>query len=373
VVLVVEQLRRPVPGGIGTYATGILQGLASMDAPAVPPVVLAASRPTTSPDPLEGWGLPLRTSRLASRELTLLWDLGLSGPGRAGEIVHAVSLQAPPRPRAGSTAAESTGSLVVTVHDLAWRRFPETATSRGRRWHEAALHRALRRADAFVVPSALTAEDLSEAGAGARPVVRIPHGCDHLSAPDGEGASILLDRIGVDRPFFLSVGTLEPRKNLERLVEAYARARGQLAETVSLLVVGPRGWGEQPGRSHVPGVHWVGAVPAGVLADLYGRALAFAYVPLVEGFGLPPLEAMRIGAPTVVSTTVPSVDPDPGGPEVSLRVDPLDVDGIADALVRSATDDVLRAELREQGAAYAAARTWAGAAAAHVALWASLP
>ncbi|HVT41713.1 MAG TPA: glycosyltransferase, partial [Acidimicrobiales bacterium] len=224
------------------------------------------------------------------------------------------------------------------------------------------------------VPSRLVAADLASDGIGAERVRVVVSGADHLPPPDPAGAGALLARLGVPAEFVLSVGTLEPRKNLDRLVTAYARIRHELPEPWPLVVVGPAGWGPGPATPAPPeGVVLAGAVDAAVLAALYTRARAFAFVPLTEGYGLPPLEAMRVGIPAVVSRGVPSVD-DLGapGPAPARLVDPLDVDDIAAGLVAVLTDDAVRADLATRGAAHARPRTWRDAARVHVDLWREL-
>ncbi len=369
VVVAVEQLRRRVPGGIGRYAHGLLDGLRALGGP---PVELLASRHTGGAvDPLSGFGFPVRASALPAPVLTAAWDLGLA-PQRAAHLVHAVSLAAPPvRPR----HSRGGPALVVTVHDLAWRSHPDATTPRGRRWHEAALGRALERADAFVAPSPPVAEALAEAGAEPSRVRVIPHGADHLPAPDDGGAASLLRRLGVADGYLLAAATLEPRKNLGRLVGAFSRARPSLAGPWPLVVVGPHGWGDA-GVDRAEGVVLAGAVDDGVLAGLYRGARAFAYVPLTEGFGLPPLEAMVCGVPVVSSVTVPSTAPAPGVPAdgagpgpAALLVDPATVDDIAAGLVRASGDDTLRTVLVARGEALVAPLTWKASAAAHVAWW----
>lgn len=354
VTLVVEQLRRPVTGGIGTYTRGLIGGLAALGDDA-PPVVLRASRSPVHPDPLADFGLPLDVSRLPGRALVAAWQAGCF-PVRRGALTHAVSLAAPP----------SRPPLVVTVHDLAFRALPATFPARGRRWHEAALARALRHAAAFVVPADPVADALVEAGAP-RSVVRvIPEGADHLPAPDLASADALLAQIAVTGPFLLAVGTLEPRKNLARLVRAYARARPALEEPWPLVVAGPTGWGpSSAGLAGATGVVLAGQVDDRVLAGLYARARVLCYVPLLEGFGLPVAEAMHAGLP-VVASAVPSAG------DAALVVDPADEESIAQGLVRAAQDETVRARLVAAGRARAAAHTWRACAAAHVALWAEV-
>jgi len=374
VLLVVQQLRRPVPGGIGTSVRGLVDGLRTLG---VAGVTAYAGRSGGAADPLSGLGLPVRLSALSVRLLTPAWDLGLIDVPGGYDVVHSPSLETPPARRS---------ALAVTINDLAWQQAPDTFPPRGRRWHEASLRRALRRADAVVVPSAATAGAVRDAGAPSDALHVIPLGSDHLPPPDDGGARALLDRLGVGSAFILSVGTLEPRKNLGRLLVAFDRARQDVADLPPLVVVGPRGWtGSDPHRHRgdgsagavsarpvsVPsGVHFAGEVPTAVLSGLYRRATMLAFVPLVEGFGLPPLEAMAAGTP-VLCSPVPSVG-EAESPQLAFVVDPFDVDAIADGLVRLTEDTGLRARLSAAGAAHAAAHTWARTAERYLEVWAGL-
>lgn len=344
-----------VPGGIGTYVRGLVQGLHAMGAEA-PELTLWASRGPTGAgsDPVAELHRS-RRSPLPHRLLVWAWDRGLAGPPAGDGVVHATSLAVPP---AGERP------MSVMVHDLAWRHHPEAFPARGRRWHEAALARTVARSRALVVPSASVADDLVAAGAPAERVEVVEEGCDHLAPPEHSDAQALLKRLGVDGPFLLTVSTLEPRKNLARLVAAYAAARRRLPEPWPLVVVGPTGWGAEVAPAG-PGVVAAGPVSPGVLSALYDRARAMAYVPLHEGFGLPPLEAMSVGTP-VVASPVPST----GG--AAREVDPTDVGAVAAALVEVLTDDRLRAELVAAGARRAAGLTWTAAARGHVELWGTL-
>ncbi len=399
-LVVVEQLRRAVPGGIGRYASGLLGGLAALDdvdgtvdvgAPdaaadhdRVAVSLLASRWSGAGPDPLARWGMPVVTSRLPGPVLTRAWDRGLRRAPSGFDVVHAVSTAAPPvrwgrAPSAGAVGGDRTDghpALVVTVHDLAWRLHPEATTRRGRRWHEAALQRALRRADALLVPSVAAAADLEAAGARPGTVAVLHWGTDHLPPPDRAGAVALLRRLGVTDGYLLTASTREPRKNLHRLVAGYARARPSLPEPWPLVLVGPEGWGDAGFDASVgkglDGVVTTGLVTDEILSALYEGARAFVYVPLAEGYGLPPLEAMTFGVPVVASTGVPSAAAVDGADPPALRVDPMDVDAIAAALVAAAGDDRLRAELSVRGRAHVAGRTWREAAQWHADLWRSL-
>ena len=196
----------------------------------------------------------------------------------------------------------------MTVHDVAWRRHPEATTRRGARWHEAALRRASRSGAALVVPSRLVAADLGGDGHRRGPGHGGAERRRSSAAPDADATDVLLRQLGVSGEFLLTVSTLEPRKNVDRLVQAFAPVRDSLPGPWPLVIVGPTGWGpEPPAPRAADHVVFTGPVPDVVLSELYRRARAFAYVPLTEGYGLPPLEAMRAGIPTVVSDEVPSV------------------------------------------------------------------
>jgi glycosyltransferase involved in cell wall biosynthesis len=179
-----------------------------------------------------------------------------------------------------------------------------------------------------------------EAGAPADSVHVIPMGSDHLPPPDEAAASRLLSTMGVDGPFLLSVGTLEPRKNLPRLVDAYERVRSSLPEPWPLVLVGPSGWGARV--KPATGVVLTGMVTPPELSALYAMARLLAYVPLEEGFGLPPVEAMALGTPVVAS-------PLPSTAGAAFEVDPLDTDSIAGGLLTVATDEQQRDRLRHLG------------------------
>jgi len=367
VLVVAQQLRRRVPGGIGTYARALLHGLAALSEDdggrpgtpdgAAPAVSVYASRAPSggAGDPLARLGYPVVASRLPGPLLTRAWDRGLVRAPAGFDVVHSVSLAAPPARGVPE---------VVTVHDVAWRHRPDAYDRRGRRWHEAAFTRALGRAAHLVVPSEPVARDVTAAGADAGAVSVIAPGSDHLPPPDDAAAGALLASKGVTGPFVLSVGTIEPRKNLPRLFAAYQSARRSMAEPLPLVVVGPVGWGPDVGTGE--GVVFAGRVGDATLAALYRRARLLAYVPLEEGYGLPPLEAMYLGTP-VVSSAVP------GAGTASLTVEPTDVEQMARAIVEVASDHALRARLVAAGRAHAAGLTWAATARAHARLWASLP
>ena len=230
VAIVAEQLRRRVPGGIGTYVTCLVRGLAGLPRP--PRLSLIAGRDRVGPSLGEkiGAGLQIAASgpQLPTEVVTRLWDHGLlsaGATGRRADVVHATSMAAPPlrgpltkRSGVGGSLRGREPLFTAMVHDLAWRRSPESFPARGRRWHEAALQRMAARASAVVVPSAQVADDLTLSAAGwdRSQIVVIPEGADRLPPPDEVAASQALRRLGVAGDFLLTVSTLEPRKNLAR-------------------------------------------------------------------------------------------------------------------------------------------------------------
>ena len=224
--------------------------------------------------------------------------------------------------------------------------------------YRTALRRAVRTADAIITPSRHTAEDLirrTRLTADRVHVVPLAASLPNLEGDPEEA----LGRLKVRRPYILSVGTLEPRKNLVRLVRAFRRlaARGAPHQ---LVLAGPLGW--QPQRllrevaEGAPGeVVLVGQVLPAELDALYRAADAFVYPSLYEGFGIPVLEAMSRALPCVVSTS--SSLPEVAG-EAALPVDPLSEAGLADAIERVTTDADLAGRLRSAGPARAARFSW---------------
>ncbi len=262
---------------------------------------------------------------------------------------------------------------VVTIHDLGYRAFPGAHPWRSRQYLEASTRWSAGVARRVIVPSEATARDLHAAyGTSRARIAVIPHG--HGSRfrplPEAEVAAGLA-RLGIAPPYILAVGTLQPRKNLARTLAAFERlvARGLPHH---LVLVGRRGWLadplfaalEAPGSPARGRVHLTGYLTDDDLPIVYNGAAALAFPSLYEGFGLPALEALACGLPTLTSdtTSLPEVVGD-----AALTVDPLDTDAITDGLERLLTDSGLRTELRARGLERAQGFSWARAAAATLA------
>jgi glycosyltransferase involved in cell wall biosynthesis len=353
--IVAEQLRQPVPGGIGTYTTGLLRGLRDLGAEDVAVEVIASK--VGGPDPLADFGFPITTTTLSHRLQMLAWDRGIGARVASDlDVLHRTSLAGPSidqeRPRAS-----------IMIHDLSWRHYPELTTPRGVRWHEAALRRAVDSSASLIVPSAVIRGDLLDTGVAPDRVTVIGEGADHLPPADHAATDALLERCGIAGPFWLTVSTLEPRKNLERLIEAHGLSSSRGRPPWPLVVVGQEGWG--PTLHPRDGTHLVGRCEGSLLAGLYERCGAFVYVPIHEGFGLPPLEAMDHGAPVVASLRVPSMI---GAPVVAV-CDATDVTGIRVALSEVMDNDEGRVKADAAGRAFAARHRWRDVAAEHLSLW----
>jgi glycosyltransferase involved in cell wall biosynthesis len=240
--------------------------------------------------------------------------------------------------------------LVVTVHDLAVLRHPETFNRWTRTYSRRALPRVARAATRLIAVSEFTKRELLELLDVPEEKVRvIPNAVGEPFTAEGEAA---------EGDYVLAVSTLEPRKNLSRLVEGHERAR---LNGLPLLVAGAAGWGDV--RVDGSGVRWLGEVGDEELARLYRGARCVAYVSLYEGFGLPVLEAMACGTPVVAARTA-ALEEVAG--DAAVLVDPLDPDAIAAGL-NEAIDR--REDLRERGLERARAFDWSDVARETVAVY----
>jgi glycosyltransferase involved in cell wall biosynthesis len=250
---------------------------------------------------------------------------------------------------------------VVTVHDLGYLYWPG-AHSRRRWWylHLSTLYNA-RAATQVIADSAATRDDLVARyaiPAGKIRVVHLGHRPEFRPLPEADVAAVRA-RYGIRGQYVLAVGTLQPRKNLGRLFEAFVSAREQTGSECKLLVAGGSGHGGEAIRKQAASkgdaVRLLGYVPDADVPALMGGALALAFPSLHEGFGLPALEAMACGTPVVASdtTSLPEVVGDAG-----LLVPPTDVAAVAAALARVVGDAGLRADLRRRGLERAARFTW---------------
>jgi glycosyltransferase involved in cell wall biosynthesis len=255
--------------------------------------------------------------------------------------------------------------LVVTVHDLAFRRLPETAPH-GTRWWLARLDRALQRATRVIAVSQSTRGDLLECtSVDPARVVVVPLGVDRSTfrPPRPEEVAAVRSRYSLDGPYLLALGGIEPRKNLPGILEAFAR----LDPDLRLVIAGAGVEWNPEGSSLLADalaelapdargrVHRTGYVSEEDKVALLGGAEALVYPSLYEGFGLPVLEAMACGTP-VVTSDVSSL-PEVAG-EAAVLVDPNDPGAIASGVGKLLTDSALRERLRRAGLERAARFSW---------------
>ncbi|MFN8423922.1 MAG: glycosyltransferase family 1 protein [Anaerolineae bacterium] len=324
----------------------------------------------------------VRSMPIASRWLTLAWHrVGLPlpavpwlRPGAAGriDVFHATDYLAPPRPGAPA---------VVTIHDLSFLRHPELAEPSLAAFLRRAVPRATRRAAHVLADSAWTRDDvIALLGVPPGRVSVAYAGVDSAYRPTATpGDDAIRARLGVDRPYILGVGTIEPRKDWPTPIDAFVAAMsgdgsgggdgaGGGDRRRALVIAGGVGWRtaatlDAARRAVARGadVRLIGFVDDADLPALYRGADAFCFPSRYEGFGLPPLEAMACGVPTAVSDA--SCLPEVAG-HAALHVPAGDVAAWAAALGALTGDAPLRARLTAAGPARAAAFDWAGAAAA---------
>lgn len=268
----------------------------------------------------------------------------------------------PPFRRAGAPPA------AIFVHDLAFRVRPAEVPWQQRLYLGVVLPRALRHAQAVLVPSNTTREDLLRIHATAGLDKKVEVVREGLPSPAAAGP--LPDRI--EPGFILAVGTIEPRKNYPRLLAAYRqlRSRGAVPFIINgrpgvpqLVIAGRPGWAYGDTLERIaaePGVRYLGHVDEPTLAALYESASVLALPSLYEGFGLPLLEAMAHGLPTVVGST--GALPELAG-DAAIAVNAEDVGAIATGLERLLADEALRKKMGEEGRRRAKEFTWERAAA----------
>lgn len=299
--------------------------------------------PTTNPLARIAWEQALGPVAAARARLDLV-----HGP------VNALPLAAP-------------GRGVVTIHDLAFLAHPEALGAARRRYLTLLTALSARRAARIIAVSAFTRDEIvRRLRVPAGKIAVVHNAVDPAFAPL-PAAEVAAFRAAQRLPArtILCVGTLEPRKNLTGLLDAFALLAPQT--DAELIVVGGQGWLYDAAIARVAAlgltgrVRFTGFVPDDDLPRWYNAATVFVYPSVYEGFGLPPLEALACGAPTVTSAGTAMVEI---VGDAALLTDPRDPAALAAALARLLDDDALRATLRERGPRQAAPFTWAHAAAA---------
>ena len=254
---------------------------------------------------------------------------------------------------------------VVTVHDISYVRAPELFSRRDRLLFRF-VRGSLRRAARVIAVSEFTRADvIDHYGLDPGKVVAIPNGVGTSFRPVADAQARVRERFGINRPYMLCVGALQPRKNVPLAIEAYARLIGRGTDCELVIAGGDKGGRievlDAVLRSRLTGrVHLVGHVEDAAMPALYSGARALVFPSLYEGFGLPALEAMASGTPVIASNTTGLAE---AVGEAGITIDPRSPEALADAMRSLLADDALRDRLVVAGLARATEFTWARTAA----------
>lgn len=308
--------------------------------------------------------LPLASTPFGERNMVRIWHrLDLPWPrvewftGGPLDLLHATDFVLPP-----SNARRK----LLTIHDLAFLFHPNAAMPSLHHYLNTVVPRSVRRADRLIADSQHTARDLQEQWHVPPEQISVVQGAvDHARfhpVNDAGRLATVRARYAIgDAPFILMLSKLEPRKNHVRMIEAFQHvcAEGRLPH--KLVIAGGKGWLYDAIFARVNELHlqerviFTGFIEDADLPTLYSAADVFAFPSLYEGFGLPIIEALACGTPVLTANN--SCLPEAGGAG-ALYADALDVDDIAEKLLRTVQDAQLRAQLRSDGLIHAAAFTW---------------
>lgn len=353
--------------GVGRHVAALTAAMASQAIDAELMGVITGVRPA---DPtLLPQTVPTRRLPVPARAAFLSWEyLGrprLDAWVGGLDVYHATNYVLPPLAGARS---------VTTIHDLAFLIHPEWCSPRIRRYFARAVHRAAQESDAFVACSEATKRDMTALlGIPAERITVMYAAPDrHMSPIPLETARARVAAIaGIEGPYILYVGTVEPRKNLAGLLDAFERIQKDVSHT--LVIAGATGWEVSSTLERMaamaPRVVRPGYVPEDLLPALYSAADLLVMPSHYEGFGLPVVEAMACGCPVVAANTssLPEVVGDAG-----LLVDTSDADAMAEGMRRVLSDEDLRKQMREKGVVQASRFTWDTAAGQVLAIYRQL-
>ena len=341
--------------GSGRYTQWLAADLAALMGDRLRPIALPGAGQRT--------GAKTLRSRLDTLRHDVWWtQSGVRAAARRerADVLHAPTALAPMAGRE---------PLVVTIHDVSVLRFPERFPRWFRTWARFTLPKVARHATAIITDSAASRDEILHfCGVGADRITVVPLGIPPRAA-DATSARTLQrvkQAYGLDAPFVLTVGSLEPRKNIPRLLRAVRQLRGEpRTRDLRLVHAGPRGWLGADIEDTLrelqlaDAVRFLGYVPDDDLPALYALARITAYPSLYEGFGLPIVEAMASGSPVLTSSV--SSMPEVAG-KAAVLVDPESTDAIAEGLRRLWTDEALRSRLIVDGRTRAARFTSANTA-----------
>lgn len=351
-------------GGIGRLVRDLITALALEDTATPYRLFVAGASRSQLPAP-PGPNFTWHPIPLSAEWMARLWQRAhLPLPvnwltGRV-DLYHATDFVLPP--------VSSRVKTILTVHDLSFVRVPETAAPNLRAYLNVVVPRSVQRADHIIADSQATKDDLSALyGTAPEKITVLLSGVDPRFArvTDENVLHEVRTRYGIaHKPYIFCIGTVQPRKNYSRVIQALAQLRAE-GRDVQLVIAGGKGWLEDEMYRTVYGtqmqdhVKLIGFARDEDLPALYSGADLTAFPSLYEGFGLPILESMACGTP-VVTANVSSL-PEVAG-EAALLIDPYDVSALTDAIRRLLTDETLRSTLIERGYQQVKQFTWAKAA-----------
>ncbi|MGJ3240419.1 MAG: glycosyltransferase family 4 protein [Anaerolineae bacterium] len=347
-------------GGIGRLTRDLITALAQLDQTNTYRLFVAGANIGNlppAPSPQFSW----RPTRITPIWLSRMWYRArLPVPVElftgSVDLFHATDFTLPPTLPKTKT--------IVTVHDLSFVRAPETASPKLKAFLDAIVPASIQQANHVIADSRSTKADILDLyGVEAEKVSVVLSGIDRRYQPISDVVRIMTIRNKYkisDVPYIFSIGTIQPRKNYSRLIQAMYRLRTN-GYDLHLVIAGGRGWLEDEmyrtlADLHMHDVvHLIGFVDDEDLAGLYSSAECVAFPSLYEGFGFPVLEGMACGTPVITSniSSLPEVAGD-----AALMIDPYDIDAIANAIQRVIEDSELRERLIQKGFEQASGFTW---------------
>lgn len=370
VCLDISAAMTPQPSGIGRYAHQLACALSAL--PNTLELSLFHNRRQQTDPPAGLETFPRSEAPLGDKPWRALLLAGMTPPRRWSQTIHTCDLFH----GTDSITPKLSQPTVITIHDLTTQLFPKHHSPLNRWYQRFALPIMVKRADAIITDAEVTRQDIiTRYTTPSEKIISIPIGVDHrrFCAQNRQQAQEKVrQKLNIPSPYILAVGTLEPRKNLLRLIEAYAQLEN---ETPPLVIAGAKGWGNHPIGRRIDelGLHQrivlPGFVPDELLPTLYAGADLFVYPSIYEGFGLPVLEALACGVP-VITSNVSSL-PEVAG-DAAILVDPLRVEEIRNAMHRVLNDGALAQTLSEKGKQRASWFTWERTAQAMVEVYKEL-
>jgi len=343
--------------GIGTYAYELAKRLKNQDGLEFCGNLFNFAGWNDNSESLKGIDIPIRESRIFPYGVyRRVWDLvpipyQRLFPGGADLSVF-FNYIVPPR---------IGGRVITTIHDMTWLRFPETMEKRNYRRLKNGMAYSVERSDHILTISQFSKQEIMDLlGVSEEDVSVVP--CAPALSGAAEDFSVCAGKFHITKPYLLYMGTVEPRKNLVRLLKAYSLLKREQGIAHQLVLGGGRGWESEDVcqmAAEMDGVILTGYLPAEEKSSFYQNAAAFVFPSLYEGFGIPPLEAMELGCPVVCSNAASL--PEVAG-EAARLVDPLDEADIAQGIWDVLSDRGYASRLVERGYQQAKKFTWEASA-----------